>query len=168
MESWQRLDLAAPAEARDLLRGCCGASAWVEGMMARRPFASHHSLMATARDEWFGLQRSDWLEAFEHHPKIGDRESLRLRFARTAHLSEREQAGVDGASENVLEALAEGNREYERRFGYIFIVCASGKSADEMLRLLRQRLPNPPDVEIHIAAEEQAKITELRLMELET
>ena len=151
MESWQRLDLAAPDEARDLLRSCCGASAWVERMMGRRPFASHDALMATARDEWFGLQRSDWLEAFGHHPKIGDRDSLRQRFTRTAHLSEREQAGVDGAS------------EYERRFGYIFIVCASGKSADGMLRLLRQRLPNPPDVEIRIAAEEQAKITALRL-----
>ena len=166
MESWQRLDRAAPAEARDLLRSCCGASAWVERMMARRPFASHDALMATARDEWFGLQRSDWLEAFGHHPKIGDRDSLRQRFARTAHLSEREQAGVDGASEDVLEALAAGNREYERRFGYIFIVCASGKPADAMLELLRRRLTNPPDVEILVAAGEQAKITELRLKKL--
>ena len=134
--------------------------------MARRPFGSHDALMATARDEWFRLRRSDWLEAFGHHPKIGDRDSLRQRFARTAHLSEREQAGVDGASENVLDALAEGNGEYERRFGYIFIVCASGKSADEMLCLLRQRLPNPPELEIRVAAEEQAKITELRLEKL--
>jgi 2-oxo-4-hydroxy-4-carboxy-5-ureidoimidazoline decarboxylase len=166
MESWQRLDLAAPDEARDLLRSCCGASAWVERMMARRPFGSHEALTATARDEWFGLQRADWLEAFGHHPKIGDRDSLRQRFARTAHLSEREQAGVDGAAEDVLEALAAGNREYERRFGYIFIVCASGKSADGMLQLLRDRLPNSAEVEILIAAAEQAKITELRLMAL--
>ena len=166
MEPWQRLDRAAPDEARDLLRSCCGASAWVERMMARRPFASHDALMATARDEWFGLQRPDWLEAFGHHPKIGDRDSLRQRFARTAHLSEREQAGVDGASEDVLEALAAGNREYERRFGYIFIVCASGKPADAMLELLRRRLTNPPDVEILVAAGEQAKITELRLKKL--
>jgi 2-oxo-4-hydroxy-4-carboxy-5-ureidoimidazoline decarboxylase len=166
MEPWQRLDLAAPGEARDLLRSCCGAAAWVERMAARRPFGSRDTLVATARDEWFALGRSDWLEAFEHHPKIGDREALRQRFARTAHLSEREQSGVDGASEEILSALAEGNREYERRFGYIFIVCASGKSAGEMLQLLRSRLPNPPDVEIRIAAEEQAKITELRLMAL--
>jgi 2-oxo-4-hydroxy-4-carboxy-5-ureidoimidazoline decarboxylase len=163
MESWQRLDLAAPDEARDLLRSCCGASAWIERMVARRPFGSHDALMAAAREEWFGLQRSDWLEAFGHHPKIGDCDSLRQRFARTAHLSEREQAGVDGASQDVLEALAAGNREYERRFGYIFIVCASGKSADGMLQLLRDRLPNSPEVEIIIAAAEQAKITELRL-----
>jgi 2-oxo-4-hydroxy-4-carboxy-5-ureidoimidazoline decarboxylase len=166
MESWQRLDVAAPDEARDLLRRCCGASAWIEHMVARRPFASREALIAAARDEWFALEQSDWLEAFSHHPKIGDREALRQRFARTAHLSEREQAGVDGASEETLVALAEGNHEYERRFGYIFIVCASGKSAGEMLQLLRHRLPNPPDVEIRIAAEEQMKITELRLKEL--
>ena len=166
MEPWQRLDLATPGEARDLLRSCCGASAWVERMVARRPFASHEALIAAARDEWFALDQSGWLEAFRHHPRIGDREALRQRFARTAHLSEREQAGVDGASEEILTALAGGNREYERRFGYIFIVCASGKSAGEMLQLLGSRLPNPPDVEIRIAAEEQAKITELRLKNL--
>ena len=166
MESWRRLDAAAPDEARDLLRSCCGAQAWVDRMMARRPFGSNEALVGAAREEWFALGRPDWLDAFSHHPKIGDRDPLRQRFARTAHLSEREQAGVDGASENVLEDLAEGNREYERRFGYIFIVCASGKSADEMLGLLRQRLPNPPDVEIRVAVEEQARIMELRLMRL--
>lgn len=166
MEPWRRLDLAAPDEARDLLQSCCGAAAWVDRMMARRPFGSREALVDAARDEWFALGRSDWLEAFRHHPKIGDRDSLRQRFARTAHLSECEQAGVDGASEDVLEALAEGNREYERRFGYIFIVCASGKPADEMLALLQRRLPNSPEVEIRVAAEEQARITELRLMKL--
>jgi 2-oxo-4-hydroxy-4-carboxy-5-ureidoimidazoline decarboxylase len=166
MEPWQRLDRATPDEARDLLRGCCGASAWVEGMVARRPFGSRETLLAAARDEWFSLEQSDWLEAFGHHPKIGDREALRQRFARTAHLSEHEQSGVDGASDDILAALAEGNRDYERRFGYIFIVCASGKSAGEMLELLHGRLPNPPGVEIRLAAEEQAKITELRLKKL--
>jgi 2-oxo-4-hydroxy-4-carboxy-5-ureidoimidazoline decarboxylase len=166
MESWQRLDRAAPGEARDLLRRCCGASDWVERMAARRPFGSREALIAAARGEWFALEPSDWREAFRHHPTIGDREALRQRFATTAHLSEREQAGVDGASEETLTALAEGNREYECKFGYIFIVCASGKSAGEMLRLLRQRLPNSPDDEILIAAEEQMKITELRLMDL--
>ena len=166
MEPWQRLDRAAPDEARDLLQSCCGATAWIDRMMARRPFGSRDALVAAARDEWFQLGRADWLEAFSHHPTIGDRDSLRQRFARTAHLSEREQAGVGGAAEHVLEALAEGNREYERRFGYIFIVCASGKSAEEMLGLLRERLPNPPDAEIRVAAGEQAKITELRLMRL--
>ena len=166
MEPWRRLDLAAADEARELLRGCCGATAWVERMTARRPFGSHEGLLRAARDEWFALGPGDWLEAFSHHPKIGDRESLRQRFARTAHLSEREQSGVEGAPEDVLTALAEGNRAYEAKFGFIFIVCATGKSAAEMLQLLRDRLPNPPDVELRVAAEEQAKITELRLLKL--
>jgi len=166
MEPWRRLDLAGQSEARELLKSCCGAAAWVERMVARRPFGSRDALLAAAREEWFALDGADWLEAFRHHPKIGDRESLRQRFARTAHLSEREQSGIDGAAEDVLSALAEGNRAYEEKFGFIFIVCATGKSAEEMLQLLRDRLPNPPDVEISIAAEEQAKITELRLMKL--
>jgi 2-oxo-4-hydroxy-4-carboxy-5-ureidoimidazoline decarboxylase len=163
MEPWRRLDLASQDEARELLRSCCGAAAWVERMAARRPFGSRDALLGAARDEWFALGPADWLEAFRHHPKIGDRESLRQRFAQTAHLSEREQSGVDGAAEDVINALAEGNRAYEEKFGFIFIVCATGKSAEEMLHLLRARLPNPPDVEIRLAAEEQAK---MRLMKL--
>jgi 2-oxo-4-hydroxy-4-carboxy-5-ureidoimidazoline decarboxylase len=166
MEPWLRLDSAAGDEARTLLQRCCGAARWVERMMARRPFGSNEALLAAAREEWFGLDRADWLEAFGHHPKIGDRESLRRRFATTAHLSEHEQAGVAGASGDVLSALADGNREYEQKFGYIFIVCATGKSADEMYALLRERLRNLPDTELKIAAAEQAKITRLRLMNL--
>ena len=137
MESWQRLDLAAPDEARDLLRSCCGASAWVERMMARRPFGSHDALWplratsGSGSTAPTGSRRSDITRRSATATRCGS------ASPRTAHLSEREQAGVDGASEDVLEALAEGNREYERRFGYIFIVCASGKSADEMLVLLR-------------------------------
>ena len=132
-------------------------------MLARRPFDSQERLLATARDEWFALGPDDWREAFAHHPKIGDRASARNQFAATRHLSEREQAGVTGASDQALERLARANREYEDRFGYIFIVCATGKSADEMLALLHQRLQNDPVTEIHIAAEEHAKITALRL-----
>lgn len=164
MEPWHRLDLAAADDARELLRRCCGATAWVERMMGRRPFGSRAALLAAARDEWFALGRADWLEAFGHHPKIGDHESLRQRLATTAHLSEREQSGVEGAAEDVLAALADGNRSYEDTFGFIFIVCATGKSAGEMLQLMRARLSNPPDVELRIAAGEQAKITELRLL----
>jgi 2-oxo-4-hydroxy-4-carboxy-5-ureidoimidazoline decarboxylase len=132
-------------------------------MLARRPFGSQAALLSAARDEWFSLAREDWLEAFSHHPKIGDREALRERFAGTRHLSEREQSGVNGASDSVLEALAAGNHAYEKKFGHIFIVCATGKSATEMLGLLRSRLGNDPDVELRIAAAEQAKITEIRL-----
>lgn len=132
-------------------------------MVTRRPFGSDRALLAAAREEWLALGPGDWREAFGHHPKIGDRASLEARFGATRHLSQREQSGVAGASADVLDALAEGNRQYEEKFGYIFIVCATGKSAAAMLDLLRARLPNSPDREIHVAAEEQARITELRL-----
>jgi 2-oxo-4-hydroxy-4-carboxy-5-ureidoimidazoline decarboxylase len=163
MDSWQRIDRASEQEARDLLRSCCGSQQWVERMLARRPFGQRAALLAAARDEWFALTPDDWREAFGHHPRIGDRAALRARFPATHHLSAREQNGVTGASDAILDALAQHNRTYEERFGYIFIVCATGKSAEEMLALLQQRLPNAPDTEIQIAAEEQAKITALRL-----
>ena len=124
-------------------------------------------LVTAAREAWADLTHTDWLEAFSHHPKIGDRASLARRFAATAHLSAQEQSGVDDASAEVLDELAAANRTYEAKFGYIFIVCATGKSAAEMLDLLRARLPNDTGTEIRIAAEEQAKITELRLRRLE-
>lgn len=137
-------------------------------MLARRPFGSRDGLLATAREEWFALSPADWREAFAHHPKIGDREALRRRFAATRHLSATEQSGVNTASVDVLSALAEGNRAYEERFGYIFIVCATGRSAEEMLAMLRTRLDNDFDTEIRIAAQEQAQITELRLSQLDS
>jgi 2-oxo-4-hydroxy-4-carboxy-5-ureidoimidazoline decarboxylase len=135
-------------------------------MMNRRPFGSDAMVLAAARLEGSALSPDDWREAFSHHPKIGDRDRLRAKFAATRHLSEREQSGVDDAPEALLDALAEGNRAYEEQFGYIFIVCATGKSAAEMLDLLRARLPNSPDVEIRVAAAEQMRITELRLRAL--
>ena len=135
-------------------------------MLARRPFRTPEALLGAARDVWFSLDRSDWLEAFSHHPKIGDRAALRARFAATRDLSEQEQGGVEGASEATLNALAKANSEYEETFGYIFIVCASGKTAGEMLEMLEGRLKNAPEAEIRIAGEEQAKITELRLLNL--
>ena len=166
MEPLLPIDDATPDEARNLLRTCCGASRWVERMLERRPFGTEEALRHSARDVWFGLSNADWREAFSHHPKIGDRESLRRRFAETRHLAAREQAGVESASEDVLTALARANRDYEDTFGYIFIVCASGLSAEEMLGMLRERMENDPHIEIRIAAEEQAKITDLRLRSL--
>ena len=133
-------------------------------MDARRPFGSRAAMLAAAREEWFNLTPADWLEAFSHHPRIGDPESLRRRFAATAHLSEREQSGIAQASADVLTALAEGNAAYEQKFGFIFIVCATGKAAEEVLELLQTRLPHSRDAELRIAAEEQARITELRLL----
>jgi 2-oxo-4-hydroxy-4-carboxy-5-ureidoimidazoline decarboxylase len=163
MEPWRRLDEAYPDAARTLLARCCGATRWVERMLVRRPFGNREGMHAAAREEWWALTPDDWREAFTHHPKIGDRDALRTRFAAIRALSEQEQSGVVEASDAVLDRLAAGNREYEERFGYIFIVCATGKSAGEMLRLLEERLGNDAAVEIRIAAEEQSRITAIRL-----
>jgi len=122
--------------------------------------------MAAAEAVWNALSPEDWREAFTHHPRIGDKEALRQRFASTRGWAEAEQAGALAASEDVLDALAAGNRDYEERFGYIFIVCATGKSADEMLALLRARLAHDLEDEIRFAAAEQARITRLRLEKL--
>jgi 2-oxo-4-hydroxy-4-carboxy-5-ureidoimidazoline decarboxylase len=163
MEQWQAIDGADSEGARRLLRACCGSERWVERMMHSRPFASRETALAAARDVWLSLDETDWREAFSRHPKIGDRDALQRRFPESHQLSAREQAGVDGAHEDVLGELASRNREYEARFGYIFIVCATGKSAGEMLVLLRERLTHSPADEIRVAAGEQAKITALRL-----
>jgi 2-oxo-4-hydroxy-4-carboxy-5-ureidoimidazoline decarboxylase len=157
------LDAAADADARTLLTRACGASRWVDRMMARRPFGSDARLLRAARIEWFGLTEVDWLEAFAHHPEIGDRTSLAARFPATHDLSAKEQAAVGQAHAEVLNALSEANEAYRNCFGFIFIVCAAGKTADEMLALLRARLSNNRATELRIAAEEQAKITALRL-----
>jgi 2-oxo-4-hydroxy-4-carboxy-5-ureidoimidazoline decarboxylase len=155
---------ALPAdEARAALLRCCGSRRWADALTARRPFASAEELFAAAEEVWNGLGRDDWLEAFAAHPRIGDVETLRKKFATTAAWCAGEQAGVAGAAEETLQALAEGNRRYEDRFGHIFIVCATGKSAAEMLALLRERLGNDPAEELRVAAAEQAKITRLRL-----
>jgi len=163
MDMWLRIDRGTETDARALLSASCGATRWVASMLARRPFGSREALLDAARDEWFALSPDDWREAFLHHPAIGDVGSLRERFPATHQLSASEQAGVAAASDDTLTRLADGNRRYRERFGYTFIVCAAGKSAGEMLRLLEARLGNDPDVEIGVAAEEQAKITALRL-----
>jgi 2-oxo-4-hydroxy-4-carboxy-5-ureidoimidazoline decarboxylase len=150
-------------QARAALFECCGATRWVEGMIERRPFTSTPELMLAADTVWSALEAKDYLEAFTHHPEIGDVSALRERFTRTAELSAGEQAGIAGTPEPTLIALRDGNRAYSRRFGFIFIVCASGKTADEMLDMLQERLQNEPDRELGIAAAEQAKITKLRL-----
>lgn len=163
MGRWQEVDGATPEVAKQLLARACGSSRWVEGMLAQRPFGGHDALLKAARKIWFALSESDWLEAFSHHPKIGDRASLEARFPATHHLSATEQAGVSAAATDVIAALAEANAAYLDRFGFIFIVCATGKSAEEMLTLLRERLHHDRVTELRIAAEEQAKITALRL-----
>jgi 2-oxo-4-hydroxy-4-carboxy-5-ureidoimidazoline decarboxylase len=157
------LDAATDADARALLTRACGSSRWVDRMMARRPFGNEARLLRTARIEWFGLTERDWLEAFSHHPQIGDGGSLADRFPATHDLSSKEQSAVASANPDVIAQLAKANQEYVDRFGFIFIVCATGKTAAEMLQLLRNRLRNNRATELRTAAEEQAKITALRL-----
>ena len=158
-----RLNEATPQAARASLLRCCGSSRWAEEMADRRPFSDADALLEAAATLWQGLDQADWREAFAAHPKIGDLHSLRDKFASTADLAVAEQAGVGTATEEVLTALARGNSAYEARFGYIYIVSAAGKSADELLALLEARLGNEPGEETSIAAGEQQKITALRL-----
>jgi 2-oxo-4-hydroxy-4-carboxy-5-ureidoimidazoline decarboxylase len=156
---WQLINTADDETATAELTRCCGASRWVAGMLAARPFASLEAVYEQAEAIWWALEPADWLEAFGHHPQIGDVAELRRKFAATADLAGAEQAGVTEADEAVIVALAEGNAAYLAKFHYIFIVCATGKSAAEMLAILHGRLPNDPDVELPIAAEQQRQIT---------
>lgn len=156
------------SEATSLLKRCCGASEWAKSVSLDRPFSNVSDLMAAAETRWKEMKREDYLEAFSHHPKIGgDLDSLRKKFAATEEWSSEEQESVNHASEEVLKALRDGNQRYEQTYGYIFIVCATGKSAPQMLALLQARLGNPPEVELELAAAEQAKITRIRLEKLE-
>jgi 2-oxo-4-hydroxy-4-carboxy-5-ureidoimidazoline decarboxylase len=157
------LNAMSPEEAYRQIFHSCGIGSWARAMAAARPFRDEPALWHKAEQLWEECTRSDWLEAFSHHPKIGDIESLRKKFKDTAHLAGGEQAGVQGADDRTLQALAAGNEAYEKSFGYIFIVCATGKSAAEMLALLEVRLNNDPTSELAVAAGEQKKITRLRL-----
>lgn len=161
------LSTLADGDARVALTRCCGATAWVTGMLSARPFADDAGLLQAADRVWSDATGSDIREALTHHPEIGaDVEALRAKFQSTAGWSEGEQAGVGAADEATLLALRDGNVEYKAKFGHIFVVCATGKSAAQMLELLRARLPNEPDQELLNAATEQGKITKLRLAKL--
>jgi 2-oxo-4-hydroxy-4-carboxy-5-ureidoimidazoline decarboxylase len=151
------LNALPSARAEDELARCCGSRAWARAVAGRRPFKDAGALGEAADAEWWKLSRADWLEAFSHHPRIGER---------AAGWASKEQAGVAGASAATVRALIEGNEAFERRFGHVFLVCATGKSADEMLELLRARLSGTPEAELRVAAGEQAKITRLRLTKL--
>jgi len=160
------LDDMPESSAAALLADCCGSSSWVSQMIAARPFRSVDSVLSAADRIWRSLSASDWLEAFAHHPRIGERSGAIPQGERAAAWSADEQAGVATARENVREALAAANERYERRFGYTYIVCATGKTPEEMLTLSRNRLRNAAAAEIQVAAEEQRKITRLRLQKL--
>lgn len=162
------LNAAPEADARAALMRCCGSRRWARSMVDARPFTSRTHLFGHAEVAWWRLGDGDWREAFTHHPRIGaDVAALRQKFAATADWSAGEQAGVAAADEATIQSLAKGNVDYEARFGHIFIVCATGLSAADMLARLNERIDNPPENELRIAAGEQAKITRLRLEKLE-
>ncbi len=158
---------ALPADAlcTELMR-CCGSSRWAQGMAGARPFLSEADLFAKADSIWAGMGESDILEAMSHHPRIGGVDALRKKFAATAAWSGQEQAAVAEASESVLEKLKAGNDAYADRYGFVFLICATGKSAQEMLAALESRIDNGREKELRVAAAEQAKITRIRLEKL--
>ena len=166
MNDLQWLNSLSDEQAASELKSCCGSTRWAAEVGSRRPYDSLKQLLDTAEQVWWQLTSDDWLEAFRSHPKIGQKTVEGSASVRSKEWSRGEQAGMDTASEESESALARLNEEYESRFGYIFIVCATGKSSEEMLAILRERLQNGPDEELRIAAGEQAKITEIRLKKL--
>lgn len=158
---------ALPREALEAeLRTCCGSSAWVRGVADARPFGTYDALIAAADRVWAGVSKDDRLEAFRAHPRIGGRKAEVSTGVQSARWSAQEQSSVASAEQAVLDELARVNAEYEARFGHIYIVCATGRSADEMLALAKSRMANDPERELSVAAEEQRKITALRLARL--
>lgn len=149
-----------------MFRDCCGSTEWARRMAAARPFASEEELFNTAAAIWNDLGTKDRLEAFSAHPMIGATKAAPAQQAQSAAWSKSEQAGVSSADDQLRQELVEANRAYYEKFGFIFIVCATGKSAGEMLERCKTRLGNDRDTEIAIAAEEQQKITEIRLRKL--
>ncbi|MCY7290863.1 MAG: 2-oxo-4-hydroxy-4-carboxy-5-ureidoimidazoline decarboxylase [Ferruginibacter sp.] len=159
-------NLSTEAAAQHLLN-CCGSVKWQQQMMENISFKDVNELISTMQKIWYKeCGEKDWLEAFTHHPKIGDVKSLTEKFAATKDLAGNEQKSVHNASVEIINNLANANSEYEEKFGFIFIVCATGKTAEEMLRLLNDRLQNNKREEINIAMGEQNKITFLRLKKL--
>ena len=153
-------------ESDSMFRDCCGSVQWAGRMTAARPFDSESDMIETAAAIWKDLETSDWLEAFAAHPKIGDSKAAPAQQARSAEWSAAEQAGMRSADDELRQELAAANQAYYDKFGFIFIVCATGRSAEEMLDLCRARLSNDRGTEIGIAAAEQQRITEIRLKKL--
>jgi 2-oxo-4-hydroxy-4-carboxy-5-ureidoimidazoline decarboxylase len=145
-------------EVRRALEACCGSRRWSAAVAARRPFASGERLQEIAEQEWRRLEHHDWLEAFSHHPRIGDRAA--------GGVAAREQSGTASAPAPMLREFERLNRLYEEKFGFVFLIFASGKDAEEMLDALERRILNRRDIEMQNAVNEQAKITRLRLQKL--
>lgn len=145
---------------------CCGSKRWAARMSAERPFENIEEMVTAADRIWWALDATDWLEAFDSHPKIGEKKTAAPVARESLSWSESEQSGTRNSTQPTIEELAELNRQYQEKFGFIYIVCATGKSAEEMLAILRDRLGNDPATELRNAATEQAKITTLRLNKL--
>ncbi len=162
----QRLNELSPSEVETEFLTCCGSTRWAQAMSAARPFAAVDDLLTKADEIWWSLSEADWLEAFRAHPKIGEQKAAAAQSVQAQNWSAQEQAGVTQAPASVINELAERNREYENRFGFIFIVCATGKSSEEMLSIINERIGHDQATELRNAAEEQRKITRLRLEKL--
>ena len=158
-----RWNQASRAEAVREILACCGATAWAERLARRRPFFDEASLLAASDEVWLSLPAADRMEAFDSHPRIGESSAKAPLAARSASWSRQEQGKADDSDEEVKADLAAANRQYEQRFGHIFIVCATGKSAAEILAILHRRMQNDVDTELREAAEQQRQITQLRL-----
>ena len=158
MSSFAELNSLSPDRVREELLRCCGCRQWADEMIRLRPFKDKTAVLDAAEAVWAKTDEKGWLEAFSSHPRIGG--------ATSNDLAKNEQSSVFAADKTVLDALARGNVEYEAKFGHIYIVCATGKSAAAMLDLLKSRLGNDPKTEKRIAAAEQAKITKIRLEKL--
>ncbi len=165
-EGLAKLNALDAAAAEGELLKCCGSTAWARAVAAQRPFADVAELLLAADEIWWSLRAADWQEAFSRHPQIGERQAARAQAAEAQTWSAQEQAGTHDAAQATLAELAAANRAYAEQFGHIFIVCATGKTAAEMLTLLRARMSNDPGIELRNAADEQRKITRLRLEKL--
>jgi len=158
LAAWNHLDPAAAAQA---ILPCNGSLAWAEGVSALRPLHNTNQLLAASDKVWLGLSHKAWKHAFDSHPRIGEQQAKSATDASLA-MSAHEQSAAQ-LTDDIQQQLAAANREYEAKFGRIFLVCASGKTATEMLAILRARLRNDPVTELHEAAEQQRQITQLRL-----
>src|SRR4051812_20343737 len=162
----EQLNELTAREAEAEFLKCCGSHRWAQAMATARPFVSEEQLFAGADHVSSSLTDEDWLEAFRAHPKIGENKAAAGQTQQEANWSAQEQSGIQAAAIDTVALLDQGNRDYEAKFGFIFIVCASGKSSDEMLSILKRRLQNDPSAEMLVAAAEQQKITRLRLEKL--
>jgi OHCU decarboxylase len=159
LQSWNHADAESALHA---MTACCGSRRWAEAMVERRPIGSLVELSIAADQVGSTMEEADWLEAFRCHPRIGDRNTPHAT-AQSAAWSRHEQSSAANAAERIVAALAEGNALYEQRFGFTYIVCATGKSAEEMLAILNRRLSNDRETELREAAEQQRQITQIRL-----